>query len=139
MVASVVISTALAEIREVTCGEGYTEYYGSLCGANFYILIPDDWTNELGDGMLVVICRPGAYFEDPREWLEDYLFAQELAMNGIALAASNYGPDAYEFAKGKPLTLLTGSNLLHLLEKHGHKATIDLKAARKILSEREGR
>jgi hypothetical protein len=46
-------------------------------------------------------------------------------------------PDAYEFAKGKPLTLLNGSNLLHLLEKHSYKAIIDLKAARKILSEKE--
>lgn len=61
----------------------------------------------------------------------------EGATKGILVTTSDYGPDAYEFAKGKPLTLLTGGNLLHLLEKHGHKATIDLKAARKILSEKE--
>ena len=36
-----------------------------------------------------------------------------------------------EFAKGKPITLLSGSNLLHLLEKHGHKAKIDLVEAKK--------
>jgi restriction system protein len=47
---------------------------------------------------------------------------------------ASYGPDAYEFAKGKPLTLLDGSNLLHLLKKHGHKAKIDLKEAREILN-----
>ena len=41
---------------------------------------------------------------------------------------------AYEFAKGKPLTLPDGSNLLYLLKKHGHKAKIDLKEARKILN-----
>jgi hypothetical protein len=93
MSASIVISTALAEITEVNCGEGYTEYYGSLCGANFYILIPNDWTHELGDGMLVVICRPGSYVEDPREFLLDFAFAKELAIDGIAVAASNYGPD----------------------------------------------
>lgn len=46
------------------------------------------------------------------------------------MTTSDYGPDAYEFAKGKPLTLLNGSNLLHLLEKHGHKARINLRGAR---------
>jgi restriction system protein len=48
-----------------------------------------------------------------------------------------YGADAYDFAKGKPLTLLNGSNLLYLLKKHGHHAKIDLKEAKRILSERE--
>jgi len=33
--------------------------------------------------------------------------------------------------------LLNGSNLLHLLEKHGHKAKIDLKDAKRIIAERE--
>jgi hypothetical protein len=61
----------------------------------------------------------------------------EGATKGILVTTADYGPDAYEFAKGKPLTLLNGSNLLHLLEKHGHKAKIDLKAAKQILSERE--
>jgi len=61
----------------------------------------------------------------------------EGATKGILVTTTDYGPDAYDFAKGKPLTLLNGSNLLHLLEKHGHKATIDLKAAKQILSERE--
>ena len=61
----------------------------------------------------------------------------EGATKGILVTTSDYGPDAYAFAKGKPLTLLNGSNLLHLLEKHGHRAMIDLKAAKKILSERE--
>ena len=51
------------------------------------------------------------------------------------MTTSDYGPDAYKFAKGKPITLLNGGNLLHLLEKHGHKAKIDLKEAKKILSE----
>jgi restriction system protein len=59
----------------------------------------------------------------------------EGATKGILITTSNYGPDAYEFAKGKPLTLLDGGNLLHLLEKHGHKAKIDLKEAKKILAE----
>jgi restriction system protein len=59
----------------------------------------------------------------------------EGATKGILVTTADYGPDAYEFAKGKPLTLLSGSNLLHLLGKHGHQAKIDLKEAKKILSE----
>lgn len=59
----------------------------------------------------------------------------EGATKGILVTTADYGPDAYEFAKGKPLTLLNGGNLLHLLEKHGHKAKIDLKEAKKILAE----
>ena len=56
----------------------------------------------------------------------------EGATKGILVTTSDYGSDAYEFAKGKPLTLLNGSNLLFLLEKHGHKAKIDLQEAKKI-------
>jgi restriction system protein len=54
----------------------------------------------------------------------------EGATKGILVTTSDYGPDAYEFAQGKPLTLLNGANLLHLLEKHGHRARIDLAEAR---------
>ncbi|MCU0250850.1 MAG: restriction endonuclease [Vicinamibacterales bacterium] len=62
----------------------------------------------------------------------------EGATKGILVTTSDYGPDAYEFAKGKPLTLLNGGNLLHLLEKHGHKAKIDLKEARALSLEKAG-
>jgi len=61
----------------------------------------------------------------------------EGAIKGILVTTADYGPDAYEFARGKPLTLLNGSNLLHLLAKHGHKAKIDLKEAKLIEAERE--
>jgi len=61
----------------------------------------------------------------------------EGATKGILVTTADYGPDAYEFAKGKPLTLLNGGNLLHLLEKHGHNARIDLKEAKQILSEQK--
>lgn len=54
----------------------------------------------------------------------------EGATKGILVSTADYGPDSYEFAKGKPLTLLNGANLLHLLANHGHKAKIDLLAAR---------
>jgi restriction system protein len=43
------------------------------------------------------------------------------------ITTSDYGPDAFHFAKDKPLTLMNGANLLYLLEKHGKKARIDLK------------
>lgn len=61
----------------------------------------------------------------------------EGATKGILVTTADFGPDAYEFVKGKPLTLLNGGNLLHLLEKHGHKAKIDLREAKKILSARK--
>jgi len=61
----------------------------------------------------------------------------EGATKGILVSTADYGPDAYEFAKGKPLTLLNGSNLLYLLEKHGHRAKIDLREAKKILAEKD--
>jgi restriction system protein len=56
----------------------------------------------------------------------------EGANKGILVTTSDYGPDAYDFAKGKPLILLNGANLLHMLEKHGHRARIDLQEARRI-------
>src|ERR1019366_2545947 len=54
----------------------------------------------------------------------------EGATKGILVTTSDYGPDAYEFANGKPITLMNGSNLLHLLERHGTKAHINLIEAR---------
>lgn len=61
----------------------------------------------------------------------------EGANKGILVTTADYGPDAYSFAKDKPLTLLSGSNLLHLLEKHGHSFKIDLKEAKQILADKE--
>lgn len=61
----------------------------------------------------------------------------EGATKGILISTADYGPDAYEFAKGKPLTLLNGNNLLYLLGKHGYKAKIDIKEAKRILADRD--
>jgi len=61
----------------------------------------------------------------------------EGANKGILVTTANYGPDAYEFAKGKPITLLSGNELLYLLQKHGHKARIDLAEARLLAAEQE--
>ncbi len=44
----------------------------------------------------------------------------EGATLGILVTTTNYGRDSYEFAKDKPITLLNGENLMHLLEKHGY-------------------
>ncbi|MBX6313743.1 MAG: restriction endonuclease, partial [Isosphaeraceae bacterium] len=60
----------------------------------------------------------------------------EGANKGILVTTSYYGSDAYEFAKGKPLTLLDGGNLLSLLSKHGHRARIDVHEAKKINTNR---
>lgn len=57
----------------------------------------------------------------------------EGATKGILVTTSDYGSDSYEFAKGKPLTLLNGSNLLYLLERHGHSAKIDIEEARRLM------
>jgi restriction system protein len=61
----------------------------------------------------------------------------EGATKGILVTTSDYGPDAYEFARSKPLTLLSGSELLYLLSRHGYSAKIDLKEAKKILEEKD--
>jgi restriction system protein len=59
----------------------------------------------------------------------------EGASRGILVTTADYGPDAYSFANGKPLTLMNGANLLHMMERHGHKAKIDLKEARALMYE----
>ena len=58
----------------------------------------------------------------------------EGANKGILVTTSTFGPDSYAFANGKPLVLLSGANLLHMLEKHGHKARIDLQEAKRLAS-----
>jgi restriction system protein len=57
----------------------------------------------------------------------------EGATKGILVATSSFGRDSYEFAAGKPLALIDGSNLLFLLKKHGfQKFRIDLEEARRL-------
>ena len=59
----------------------------------------------------------------------------EGANKGILVTTSDFGPDAYAFAKDKPLTLLSGGELLYLLAQHGHLAKIDLAEAKRIAAE----
>lgn len=60
----------------------------------------------------------------------------EGASKGILVTTADFGPDAYQFANGKPLTLMGGSNLLFLLQRHGYRAKIDLKEARDVAAGR---
>jgi restriction system protein len=53
----------------------------------------------------------------------------EGANKGILVATSSYGPDAYDFAKDKPIELVDGGGLLYLLEQIGFKARIILPMA----------
>ena len=48
----------------------------------------------------------------------------EGASKGILVTTSGYGKASFEFAEGKPIELLSGSNLLSLLSEH---AGIDAK------------
>jgi len=48
----------------------------------------------------------------------------EGANKGILVTTSGYGPDAFEFAKDKPIELISGGGLLALLEQVGVKARI---------------
>ena len=50
----------------------------------------------------------------------------------LLITTSSYGPDAYEFAKDKPISLIDGPNLIEMLRKHGRNYRIDLEEARAI-------
>lgn len=51
----------------------------------------------------------------------------EGASKGILVTTSGYGQASFDFAEGKPLELLSGSNLLYLLQEHaGIEAKIEM-------------
>ena len=56
----------------------------------------------------------------------------EGANRGIIITTASFGPDAYEFSKDKPISLVDGQNLLMMLQKHGKKFKIDLEEARQL-------
>lgn len=56
----------------------------------------------------------------------------EGASRGILVTTSSFGPDAYRFAEGKPLTLINGSQLLAYLKEAGKDVRIDLEEARRL-------
>lgn len=60
----------------------------------------------------------------------------EGANKGILITTSDYGTEAHNFAKDKPLILLNGNNLLHLLqEEMSITAYIDIEEAKKTTSQ----
>jgi len=61
----------------------------------------------------------------------------EGATKGILVTTSDYGSDAYNYSKDKPITLLNGSNLLHMLSRHGHHVKIDLKEAKRLFEDKQ--
>src|SRR5262249_58128508 len=56
----------------------------------------------------------------------------EGANRGILVTTSSFGPDAYDFAKDKPISLVDGPNLIAMLRKHGHQYRIDLEESRRL-------
>ncbi|KKU55151.1 MAG: Restriction endonuclease [Candidatus Amesbacteria bacterium GW2011_GWA2_47_11] len=63
------------------------------------------------------------------------IMQDEGAMKGILITTSDFGKDAYDFAKNKPISLLNGGNLLSMLHKHGYRGKIDITEARELLKE----
>jgi len=59
----------------------------------------------------------------------------EGANRGILITTSSFGPDSYEFAKDKPISLVDGQNLLVMLQNHGRNYRIDLAEARRQLGD----
>jgi restriction system protein len=56
----------------------------------------------------------------------------EGANRGILVTTSSLGPDSYDFAKDKPISLVDGPNLVAMLSKHGRRYRIDLEEARRL-------
>ena len=48
----------------------------------------------------------------------------EGASKGLLVTTSGYGPDAFQFAKDKPIELIDGGGLLYLLTEIGVEARI---------------
>jgi restriction system protein len=51
----------------------------------------------------------------------------EGAVKGILVTTSYYGNDSRTFVKDKPITLIDGSNLVHMFNEYGYNYRINLK------------
>jgi restriction system protein len=60
----------------------------------------------------------------------------EGAVKGILVTTSYYGPEARDFAKDKPLTLINGEQLMYLFNKHGYQVKIELQKKQAAASRR---
>jgi restriction system protein len=54
----------------------------------------------------------------------------EGAVKGILVTTSHFGSAARQFVKDKPISLVDGTNLVYLLEKHGYRMRVDIDAVR---------
>jgi pimeloyl-ACP methyl ester carboxylesterase len=88
MIVGPLLATVQAKKPVVTEEDGYTQYVGTLGGANYVIRIPDEW-----NGMLVVACH--GYMMN---WNPDAQFAMDQGTlvwafleQGYAYAASSFG------------------------------------------------
>ncbi|WP_227938178.1 restriction endonuclease [Alkalihalobacillus deserti] len=50
----------------------------------------------------------------------------EGASRGILVTTSYFGPDSVAFAKDKPITLIDGPRLVHMLNEHGHNVRCEI-------------
>jgi pimeloyl-ACP methyl ester carboxylesterase len=94
---SPLIATVMAKRPVVTDEEGYTQYVGTLDGANYVIRIPDEW-----NGGLVVGCHgymmdwnPDAQFQ-----LDQGTLPWAFIEQGYAYAASSFGEGGFAVKMG---------------------------------------
>jgi pimeloyl-ACP methyl ester carboxylesterase len=102
-------------VTKVTA-QGYTETEGTLDGANYVVIFPDDW-----NGMLVVTCRGLSTTtpENPRTHV--YNVSQSLWLDeGYAIAGSTYGAEGFCVAEGMNATYQLTTYLIDTYNVTGH-------------------
>lgn len=96
--------------------QGYTETEGTLDGANYVVIFPDDW-----NGMLVITCRGLSInpVENPRTHV--YNVSQSLWLDeGYAIAGSTYGAEEFCVAEGINATYQLTMYLIDTYNVTGH-------------------
>jgi hypothetical protein len=63
-------------------------------------------------------CRSASLRKERSASPESPTMNHEGANKGILVSTSSYGPDAYDFIRGKPIELIDGGGLLYYLEQH---------------------
>jgi len=92
------LTSVLAKKVTETDMEGYTEYVGTLGGANFVVRIPDEW-----NGGLVVGCHgymPFNWHPDAQFQLDQGALPWGFLEQGYAYAASSYGEGGFAVKMG---------------------------------------
>ncbi|GAE36461.1 restriction endonuclease [Halalkalibacter akibai] len=55
----------------------------------------------------------------------------EGASKGILVTTAYFGPDSWTFVKNKPITLIDGPRLVHMLDEHGHRVRCEINKGKK--------